>query len=107
MANLQEIYEKKIRQFERQYGPSEFSDIIRFTNDRLVTVTDRQEEIMKQFDKNMTLFSEQSLLEFKKLWTKLKEIEQRIPGPVVKPVDPQPPRPAQPDPAQPKISSKK
>ncbi|MFM1793885.1 MAG: hypothetical protein RL642_270 [Bacteroidota bacterium] len=109
MTTEQEVYEKKIIQFEKKYGANDFSDMIRYTHDRFLASDKRHDEIMKEFDKNMVLFSEQSLIEFKKLWAKLKEIEQRIPGPVVpKPVDPKPVDPPKPDKSddKPKISSK-
>lgn len=101
MSTEQEVYERKISQFEKKYGVSEFSDIIRFTNDRVENVDRKNQEYMKQFDDNMILFSQQTVTEFKKLWSKLKEIEARVPGPVVKPVEP-PAKPAEPaQPAQP------
>lgn len=93
MSSEQEIYEKKILKFEKIYGASEFSDIIRFTNSRIVNLDQKNAELMKQFDSNMELFSQQTVNEFKKLWAKLKEIEARIPGPVVTPPTPPTPTP--------------
>ena len=102
MSTEQEVYERKISQFEKKYGASEFSEIIRFTNTRVENVDKKNQDYLKQFDDNMILFSQQTVTEFKKLWSKLKEIEARVPGPVVKPAEPSPAKPAEPaQPAQP------
>ena len=71
MSTEQEVYERKISQFEKKYGASEFSDIIRFTNTRVENVDKKNQEYLKQFDDNMILFSQQTVTEFKKLWSKV------------------------------------
>lgn len=98
--SFQEIYEKKIRDFEKKYGTSEFSDVIRFTNTRIQANKEQTDVTFKQFDDSMDLFSQQTVNEFKKLWTKLKEIEARVPGQIVKPVPSPAPAPA---PAEPPV----
>lgn len=97
MSEDQEVYEKKIRLLEAN-GATPVSDIIRFTNSRIESVAYNSNQVLTEFDKNMSLFSEQSITEFKKVWAKLKELEARVPGQVVKPAVPKPSTPPAVDP---------
>lgn len=96
-----EIYSKKIRQFENAYGTGVLSDMIRFTNGRAEVLENDVQKLeidAQTYQEQLNLFSQQSVEEFKKVWKKLKEIENRIPGPVVTPPPPPPPpQPTKPD----------
>lgn len=118
-GSYQQVYEKKILKFEQQYGSNQLSDMIRFTHSRIANTEAMEASNNEELKKLYSLFDASTVEEFKKVWKKLKEIEARVPGPVVTPVpQPVPPPPPAPepvppapspaaDPKPPKASSKK
>ena len=93
MSTTDEIYKRKITQMQQQFGGGLMTDMFIFTNNRCAASEDKITAIESEFSKyqeTSKLFESQTFEEFKKIWKKLKEIEARLPGPVVTPPVPIP-----------------
>lgn len=115
---------KTLSRYEQSYGNPLVSDLLRMvvreveattveiedlksdTMDEVVVMltksqdlsTEKLQELDVKFEKNLELFGVSQLAEFKKVWAKLKEIQDRLPGPIVTPPPPPVPEPVKPTP---------
>lgn len=98
-----EAFIRLIERFENTRGESTEANLFRCVHTRFDDECWELKKKVKSIEDEQELFSEKSVLEFKKIWLKLKEIESRVPGPVTPSPQPVPPpqTPTKPPPVEP------
>lgn len=100
-TTYQDIFAKKILQFEQKFGSSETTDLIRFTHERIRNLEVDYVQSLQEFQKFMNQTNatqKQIFMDLQKIVDKIKEIDSKIPPtpPAPTPKPPAPPAPVPP-----------
>lgn len=97
-TTYQDIFAKKILQFEQKFGASETTELIRFTHERIRNLEVDYIQSLQEFQKFMNQTNaahKQIFIDLQKIVDKIKEIDSKIPPtpPAPTPTPPPPPAP--------------